>query len=74
MSLKGVSNVHLLVAKDCIAGTLPISQNEMLWWSRHQIVIITRVVNQCSKKEEEKKKGILLKDGFGVYSDRNMLK
>ena len=33
-----------VVPKDCMINTLPFSQNEMMWWLRLQIVIITRPV------------------------------
>ena len=41
MPLKDVLNMHLLVAKVCVTKKMPISQNEMPWWLRLQIVTIT---------------------------------
>ena len=49
--------MHLLVATVCVTKILPISQNEMLWWLRLQIVTITRPVNrlcQCLHLFKEK--------------------
>lgn len=68
--------MHLLVAKDCIAGTLFADFSE---WDVVVVATSNCYNNKSSepmfkKRRRKKKKGILLKDGFGVYSDRNMLK